>query len=220
MRARLGIPVDAPVIGGVFRLYPEKRPLLWIEVARHVARSHPEAWFVMVGQGILKREIEQTARRFGIVERLLLPGVVDNVLPMMRAFDVFLLTSFGEGLPNVVLEAQSAGLPVVATNAGGVVEAVQPGVTGWIVDSPNAELLAERVTALLDQSRAALAIADCRADVDRGALWNAADDRSNGADLRPRARMTVGCSRTIAMTRIRSAHELARADRNSWGSIC
>ena len=150
MRARLGIPVDAPVIGGVFRLYPEKRPLLWIEVARHVARSHPEAWFIMIGQGILKREIEQTARRFGIFERLLLPGVVDNVLPMMRAFDVFLLTSFGEGLPNVVLEAQSAGLPVVATNAGGVVEAVQPGVTGWIVDSPNAELLAERVTALLD----------------------------------------------------------------------
>jgi glycosyltransferase involved in cell wall biosynthesis len=149
MRARLGIPADAPVIGGVFRFYPEKRPLLWVEVARHVARLHPDAWFVMVGQGILKREIEQTARRFGIAERLLLPGVVDNILPVMRAFDLFLLTSFGEGLPNVVLEAQWAGLPVVATNAGGVVEAVEPGVSGWVVDPPNPMRLAERVTWLL-----------------------------------------------------------------------
>jgi glycosyltransferase involved in cell wall biosynthesis len=149
MRARLGIPADALVIGGVFRLYPEKRPLLWIEVARHVSRFHPKAWFVMVGQGILKQEIEQAARRFGIADRLLLPGVVNNVLPVMRAFDLFLLTSFGEGLPNVVLEAQSAGLPVVATRAGGVVEAMEPGITGWVVDPPDPMRLAERVTWLL-----------------------------------------------------------------------
>lgn len=149
VRARLGIPADAPVIGGVFRLYPEKRPLLWLEVARYVARLHPEAWFVIVGQGILKREIEQAARNFGIADRLRLPGVIDNVLPVMRAFDIFLLTSFGEGLPNVVLEAQSAGLPIVATEAGGVAEAVEPGVTGWVVDPPDPVELAQRVVWLL-----------------------------------------------------------------------
>lgn len=152
MRAQLGIPPNAPVVGGVMRFYPEKRPLLWLEVAARVFREQPETWFVMVGQGILQVDIENTARRLGIADRLLLPGVVGNVLPMMQAFDVFLLTSYGEGLPNVVLEAQWAGTPVVVTDAGGAAEALNPGVTGWVVDAPDPDELAGRVVALLQDA--------------------------------------------------------------------
>lgn len=154
IRVRLGIPPRVPVIGGVFRFYPEKRPLLWMEVAGRIARTHPDAWFVLVGQGILRREIEDSARRLGIAERLVLPGVVSDVLPIMQVFDAFLLTSYGEGLPNVVLEAQWTGTPVIATEAGGVAEAVEPGVTGWIVDTPDAEGLADRVAWLLNSPEA------------------------------------------------------------------
>jgi glycosyltransferase involved in cell wall biosynthesis len=108
----------------------------------------------MVGQGILRRDIETAARRFGIADRLLLPGVVSNVLPMMQAFDVFLLTSYGEGLPNVVIEAQWAGIPVVATKAGGVAEALDLGVTGWVIDPPDPDRLAERILSLLSAPEA------------------------------------------------------------------
>ena len=67
----------------------------------------------------------------------------------MRALDVFLLTSYGEGVPNVVLEAQWAGTSVVTTNAGGVAEALEPEVSGWIVEPPDADRLAQRVSWLL-----------------------------------------------------------------------
>jgi len=90
-----------------------------------VARTNPDAWFVLFAQGILQPEMAKAARDFGLTHRLLLPGIVDDVLQLMRSLDVFLLTSHGEGVLNVVLEAQWAGTPVVATKAGGVAEALE-----------------------------------------------------------------------------------------------
>jgi glycosyltransferase involved in cell wall biosynthesis len=149
-RAQLGIEREALVIGGVFRLYPEKRPLLWIETAAEIAARHPRARFVIWGQGILRSEVLARAEELGIGDRLSLPGVTDDVLTALSAMDVLLLTSSGEGLPNVVLEAQWVGTPVVATNAGGTAEAVEPGVTGWIVDAADSRMLAAAVNRLLD----------------------------------------------------------------------
>ena len=148
-RSRLRVPETVPLVGGIFRFYPEKRPLLWLEVASRVLQSDPDAWFVLFGQGVLEREIAKAAQTLGFAHRLILPGIVDDVLPVMRALDVFLLTSYGEGVPNVVLEAQWAGTPVVATKAGGVAEALELGVSGWIVDPPDADRLARRVGWLL-----------------------------------------------------------------------
>jgi glycosyltransferase involved in cell wall biosynthesis len=154
LRKRLGIPPGAPLVGGVFRLFPEKRPLLWVEVAARVFRANPDTWFVLFGRGDLEREIVEAAAKSGIGDRLVMPGITEDVGPVMRSLDVFLLTSFGEGVPNVVLEAQWAGTPVVATKAGGVAEAIAPGRTGWIVDPPEAEQLARRVCWLLADRKA------------------------------------------------------------------
>jgi glycosyltransferase involved in cell wall biosynthesis len=154
VRDRLGVPRTAPLVGGIFRLYPEKRPLLWIEVAAHVLRAQPDAWFVLFGRGILEKDVKQSAARLGIGERLIMAGITEDVLPVMRALDVFLLTSFGEGVPNVVLEAQWAGTPVVATQAGGVAEAIDLGASGWVVDPPEADRLAARVCRLLSDPAA------------------------------------------------------------------
>ena len=154
IRARLGISADAQLIGGVFRFSPEKRPLLWLDVARRVAERCERAWFVLFGHGALQAEMEKMARSSGLSDRLLMPGVIDDVLPAMQALDVFLLTSYGEGVPNVVLEAQWVGTPVVATKAGGVVEAIDLGSSGWIVDPPDPAQLAERVCWLLHESEA------------------------------------------------------------------
>ena len=68
----------------------------------------------------------------------------------MSIMDLFLLTSFGEGLPNVLLEAQWAGTPVVATDVGGAKEAIEPGVTGWVIDTNEPQDLAGRVKWLHD----------------------------------------------------------------------
>jgi glycosyltransferase involved in cell wall biosynthesis len=150
LRRSFGVGSDAPLIGGVFRLFPEKRPMLWLRAAACVLAVRPEARFLLFGDGILRDELERYARRPEFRGRVIFGGVTDDVLTSMAAFDVFLLTSSGEGIPNVVLEAQWMGTPVVACDAGGTREAIEHGETGWIVENPSPEAIASRVLRTLD----------------------------------------------------------------------
>lgn len=158
LRQSLGIPVDAFVVGGAFRLEQEKRPLLWIEAAVCVARKIPNAWFVLFGQGRMRNQLLQRAQQAGIADRLVLPGVTNEIISAMSAMDVLLLTSFGEGLPNVLLEAQWAGTPVVTTDVGGAKEAINDGVTGWAIASDRAPDLAEKILWLQAHPQASAAV--------------------------------------------------------------
>jgi glycosyltransferase involved in cell wall biosynthesis len=110
-----------------------------------VARRLPAARFILFGGGELQDEMERLAERSGLRGRLIFAGIATEILDMIGMMDVLLLTSAFEGIPNVVLEAQWAGTPVVATRAGGTPEAVEEGLTGWIVDKPSAAALAERL---------------------------------------------------------------------------
>ncbi len=150
LRAALGIPETAPVIGSVFRLYDEKRPLLWVETAAIVARARPDCHFVIVGAGPLRGAVLKRARRRGFAERLHCPGTSAETSGYLSMFDVFLLTSRAEGTPNVVLEASLAGVPVVATAAGGTAETIDDGVTGFLERDASAATLAARLLEVLD----------------------------------------------------------------------
>jgi glycosyltransferase involved in cell wall biosynthesis/Flp pilus assembly protein TadD len=143
-RGELGIPPDAPIVGGVFRMSEEKRPLLWVEAAAEIARKQPRAHFVICGDGPMRGEMSNLAARLGIAGRLHLPGPQDEIGTWYLGMDVMMLASRHEGLPNVLLEAQSLGLPVVAPDVGGVGETLWPGVTGWAVRDADAGTLAER----------------------------------------------------------------------------
>ncbi len=149
LRKRLDIPEGAPVIGGMFRFNPEKRPLLWIETAAHMAVKIPDARFVVFGQGLMRDEILKTASSLNIADKILLPGLVSPSFLGLSLFDVILMTSMGEGTPNVLLEAQWLGLPVVTTDAGGAAEAINPGITGVVVSPATAEALGEQVIQIL-----------------------------------------------------------------------
>lgn len=145
IRDSLAIPPDAPVLGSAFRMSEEKRPSLWVEVAGAVARQNPRAHFIVCGDGPERRNMAELAARLGIGERLHLPGPQSNIASWYKAMDAVMLTSRHEGLPNVLLEAQSLGLPVVAPDVGGMAETVWQGVTGWTIKKADAESLAERV---------------------------------------------------------------------------
>jgi glycosyltransferase involved in cell wall biosynthesis/SAM-dependent methyltransferase len=148
-RANYDIPVTAPLVGSVFRLYAEKRPLLWIETAALVAREHPDAHFVIFGTGPLLADARSHGDTLGLGARLHLPGTTLEPQVAISAMTCLLLTSCFEGTPNVVLEAGLLGVPVVATDAGGTCEAMATGETGWLVDVATAEALAERVCSVL-----------------------------------------------------------------------
>ncbi len=149
LRDQLGIPRDAVLVGGAFRLSPEKRPLLWVEAAARIARRRGDAWFLICGEGSMRTQIEARARKLGLDRRIVMPGVRADVLTAMRSMDVFLLTSFAEGLPNVLIEAQWLGVPVVATAVGGTPETVEDGQTAKLVSGDDPQEHADAVLALL-----------------------------------------------------------------------
>lgn len=150
--ARYGIPPEAPIIGSVFRFYEEKRPLLWIEAAAHIAAARPDAHFIVFGIGPLLTEARALAALRGFSARLHTPGAAPDAATQAAAFDVFMLTSKHEGTPNVVLEASAHGVPVVITDAGGAAEAVLEGMTGYVTDDQPAALAA-RVLTILDDDQ-------------------------------------------------------------------
>ncbi len=150
LRARHGIAEGAPVIGSIFRFYDEKNPLVWIATAAAVAARKPDARFLLVGDGPMRAAMQETARRAGIADRVILAGEMGDPKSALAAMQVFLLTSREEGLPNVVIEAQAQGVPVVTTRAGGAPEAIDPDKSGIVVDRADPAALAAEVLRILD----------------------------------------------------------------------
>ena len=144
-----GIPPTAQVVGTVTRLSPQKAPLDFIRAAAKVLETHPDTWFVMVGDGPLRVEVEALAAELGVTSQLVLTGLRRDVPELMAAFDLFVLSSLWEGLPRVLPQAMATGLPIVATACDGSAEAVVEGENGYLVPPAKPEQLANRVRLLL-----------------------------------------------------------------------
>lgn len=146
---------ESPTIVSLARFVKIKDPMTLVEAFREVCRLIPEASLTMVGEGPLKPQVERYVSETGIGDRVkILPGTTD-VRPFLRSAWCFVLSSLSEGLPNVVLEAMSAGLPVVATRVGGVPEIVGEGETGFLVKPGDFRSLAASLIKILeDEGRA------------------------------------------------------------------
>jgi glycosyltransferase involved in cell wall biosynthesis len=149
LRSRLRIPLDATVVGGMFRFNDEKRPLLWLQTAAHIAQALPEAHFVLFGDGGMRPQMVRLVRELGIETRTRLEPNIDRSLEGLSLCDLILLTSRAEGTPNVLLESQWLGLPVVSTVAGGAAEALKDGLTGRVVQQADAVVIADAVVKIL-----------------------------------------------------------------------
>jgi glycosyltransferase involved in cell wall biosynthesis len=160
LRRQLAIPKDAPVVGSVLRFSEEKQPYLWINVARELIAEDPRRRFVMFGSGVMLEEVRNFVRDHSLAEWIKLPGVTSDVWTALSIMDVFLLTSRMEGLPNVLIEAQGMGVPVVATGFGGMSETYRSGTTGLTADPPTLEGLTIAVRRLLNDDQLRQSYAD------------------------------------------------------------
>jgi glycosyltransferase involved in cell wall biosynthesis len=138
-RQSLCIPENAQVVGSIFRFWAEKRPMLWLKTAVLVAKRYPDVHFLVIGEGPMRREMEAFINDNGLKGRVHLPGARPDVATPLSAMNIFVLTSEFEGTPNVVLEAQWMGLPIVSTDAGGAREAFIHGETGFLATTATAE---------------------------------------------------------------------------------
>ena len=117
VRAELGIPGQAFVVGHVGSFTEQKNHGLWIEVARELARRDPDIRFLLVGDGRLRRAIEQKVEQFELSQRVVFAGTRTDVPRLMLgATDLFFFPSLWEGLGLALVEAQAAGLPCVVAD--------------------------------------------------------------------------------------------------------
>ena len=145
-RTQAGVGDDDFVIGWAGRLSEIKRPLDLVRTAARVDRSR----LVIAGDGELNGAVRRLAADLGIDDRVQILGYVEDMGAWYSAFDAFLLTSANEGAPVVAIEALAAGIPVVATDAGGTRTVVDDNETGFLAPVGDVEALAAHLVRLRD----------------------------------------------------------------------
>lgn len=131
------------------RLSPEKGFHLLVEAAATVARTDPDARFVLFGCGGEEARLRRAIVDAGLARTFVLGGFRSDLDRLLPWGDLLVLPSFVEGLPNVVLEASAAGIPSVATRVGGTAEVLVDGETGYLIEPGDVPMLADRLSRLL-----------------------------------------------------------------------
>ena len=153
-----GTPVlEGTVVGNVARLAPQKGHRTLLDAVPHVLERHPGARFAIAGDGELREELERRAEQYG--DHVVVLGNRSDVPDLLASFSVFAYPSHFEGLCLAVIEAQAAGVPVVATPVGGIRETVVDGETGLLVPPGDGRALADAIARLLDDRAEAARLA-------------------------------------------------------------
>ncbi|MHB1424433.1 MAG: glycosyltransferase, partial [Gemmataceae bacterium] len=142
----------AYVIGAAGRLSPEKGFDVLVRAAERVLREQPTAGFVLFGEGPERARLQKQINAAGLGQSFILAGFRADLDRFLPHFDLLALSSYTEGMPNVVLEAFAAGVPVAATAVGGTPEIIEDGLSGFLVPAGDAETLADRICAALDNA--------------------------------------------------------------------
>jgi glycosyltransferase involved in cell wall biosynthesis len=147
-RRELGAGPDDFVLVQVARLDYLKDHATAVRTLARVVGEVPRARLVLVGDGPERPAVEAQVRELGLGDRVRLLGSRGDVARLLHGADLFLLTSVSEGIPLTVLEAMAAGLPVVATDVGGLREVVEDGSTGFLAPARDDAALAGLVRTL------------------------------------------------------------------------
>jgi len=151
LRAEWGARDNDMIVGTIARLVPQKALHVLLEAfARYRAIGRRQARLVIVGRGPLLAELKEAARRIDLADAVVWAGFREDIPALLRAFDVFALTSAYEGFGLVLLEAMAAGRPIVATAVSAIPEIVQDGQTGMLCRPGDGEAVARALLRLED----------------------------------------------------------------------
>jgi glycosyltransferase involved in cell wall biosynthesis len=142
VRASLGIPETAPLIGSIARLNEQKGHRYLVDAAATVLAQKPETRVLIAGDGDLASALQEQARALGIADKVLFPGHRDDVPDLLGAIDVFCISSTYEGTPLTLFEAMAAAKTIVSTSVDGCREVLEPEVTGLLVSPRDPAALA------------------------------------------------------------------------------
>jgi len=143
------LPPGGPLVAVVANLWPVKDHRTLLDAADQVRRRIPDVRFALVGDGPEREPLRRRIKELGLGNAVHLLGTRYDVPAILARASAFCLSSRAEGLSNAIMEAMAAGLPVVATDAGGSAELVQDDVTGFLVPVGDASAMARRLVELL-----------------------------------------------------------------------
>ena len=158
LRGTLGVDPDVPLIAMVACFKDQKAPLDFVRVAKVVLDERRDARFCLVGDGLLRPQIETLIDELKISDKVVLLGWRRDIPEIMNSIDLLLLTSLWEGLPRVLPQAMASGIPVVATNVNGSPEAVKNGLNGYLLPPGDVLGMAQKIIYLLNNPREARAM--------------------------------------------------------------
>jgi glycosyltransferase involved in cell wall biosynthesis len=151
LRAEIGLPPGAPLVGVVGRLVADKGQDDFLRAAALILRRRPEARFLLAGTGTLEPDLRALAESLGVAGQVRFLGFRDDVPEITAALSVSVLPSVDcDASSTVIKEALACGVPVVATSVGGASEILRPGETGLLVPPRDPGRLAEAILSLLD----------------------------------------------------------------------
>ncbi len=148
-RRELGLDGGTKLVGIVGRIFPIKNHRLFLDAASQVAANENATRFLIVGDGILRTEMENYARELGISDRVIFTGWRRDLPRIYADLNVLVVSSDNEGTPVSAIEAMASGVPVVGTRVGGLPDLIADGDNGYIVPPRNPEALAEAIRRLL-----------------------------------------------------------------------
>jgi glycosyltransferase involved in cell wall biosynthesis len=163
-RSKYGLDINSTVIVNVGILRSVKGHEVTFNAVKMVVESVPAAKFLIVGDGPRKEALEKAVRDLGISEYVIFTGYVEDIPEVYSISDVAVLSSWSEGLPQSLLQAMAAGVPVVATKVGGVPEVVINEKTGLLIEPGDHKALAKCIIKILNNRDFSLKIAESAKD--------------------------------------------------------
>ena len=197
----IGIAPETPLVGYIGRLSHEKGPEVFVQVASHVHKKLPDCHFVVVGEGPLREKLANDIDTLGLRNHVHMAGLQSDTFRIYPSLDLVVSTSYSEGMPLAVLEAMGSGLPVVATNVGGLIDIVEVGYTGMLNNVGDVAGMAQNIVSLMSD------------DFTREKMGKAARKRvEENFDLNESVRLTSELLLTLAHAECRGERNINAAD--------
>ncbi len=149
IRKELGLPSNAKLVGMVAVFTPAKSHEMLFEAVPHILKKEPDTYFLLIGDGILKEQFVQMSQDMNLTDHILFLGYRHDVGQILPNFDVGILCSNVEVHPLALIEMMASGIPVVATEVGGIPEIVNNGKDGFLIPFADASKFADAICTIL-----------------------------------------------------------------------
>jgi len=146
----LGISKDTLIIGSIGRLNSQKGFFYLLQSIQIIQKQFHKYLVLIIGAGHLLEELKSLAKELNISDKVMFLGERSDIFELLSCMDVYTQPSLFEGMPNVVMEAMAVGKPVVATSVDGILELIEEGKTGWLVEPKNSKMLADKINYVLN----------------------------------------------------------------------